>query len=71
MVEKVKKLDTVVQALTRKVLSLEGELTEIKKNNKAVEVFGEKDVEIPNTSQTHAFKSQVFQKSRLTTPFLE
>ena len=32
LVEKVKELETMAHALTRKVLSLEGELTEMRKN---------------------------------------
>ena len=44
MVEKLKKLETVVHALTRKVLSLEEEMIKVKKNQEVIEVDEEKDI---------------------------
>ena len=56
MVEKLKKLETVVHALTRKVLSLEEEMIKIKKNKKVIEVDEEEDIEFQNVSNNHPFK---------------
>ena len=42
MEEKVKQLEKVLHAMTRKVLSLEKEIIEIKKNYKVIEVLENK-----------------------------
>ena len=47
MVEKVKKIETVLHAMTRKVLILEKEMTEVKKNNKVLKVNKNIDIESP------------------------
>ena len=56
MVEKLKKLETVVHALTRKVLSLEEEMIKVKKNQEVIEVDEEKYIEFENVSNNHPFK---------------
>ena len=51
-----KKLETVVHALTRKVLSLEVEINNINKKKEVIEIGEETDIEFKNISNTHPFK---------------
>ena len=56
MVAKVKQLETVVQALTRKVLSLEEEMTELRIKNKTIKVCEVNDIEQQNISFNNSIK---------------